>query len=111
MMNRRDFMGATAALATGMVLGAAPDGAAQSTKAGALLPVTQVKEPAAIAMWDFSWLLRHHPAGEFWDWSRVLDELVDRGYNAVRIDMFPALVAARPDGTVTEEYFITKKYW
>ena len=90
MMNRRNFMGTTAALASGMILGTTPDGIAQPSKAGPLLPVTQVKEPVAIAMWDFSWLLRHHPAGEFWDWSKVLDELVERGYNAVRIDVFPA---------------------
>jgi hypothetical protein len=65
----------------------------------------------AIAMWDFSWLLRHHPAGEFHDWSRVLDELVERGYNAVRMDMFPHLVAAGSDGTITEEYYFPKPDW
>ena len=27
--------------------------------------VSQLKRPAAIAMWDFSWLLRHYPTGEF----------------------------------------------
>jgi hypothetical protein len=26
-------------------------------------------------MWDFSWLLRHHPCGEFEDWDAVLDGL------------------------------------
>ena len=73
--------------------------------------MTQAKEPVAIAMWDFSWLLRHHPAGEFWDWSKVLDELVERGYNAMRIDVFPALVAAGPDGTVVEEFYFPKSDW
>jgi hypothetical protein len=115
MINRRDFLTGTTA-ASGILLGAlrgyaAQDTPAQSTKSRTLLPVTQVKEPVAIAMWDFSWLLRHHPAGEFWDWSKVLDELVERGYNAVRIDMFPALVAAGPDGTITEEHFFPKNDW
>ena len=68
--------------------------------------VRAAKEPVAIAMWDFSWLLRHEPGheigSEFADWDRVLDGLVERGYNAVRIDAFPNHVAAGPDGKVTE---------
>ena len=54
------------------------------------------KQPRAIAMWDFSWLERRWPGGGFEDWDRALDELVDRGYDAVRIDAFPHLVAAHP---------------
>ena len=47
-----------------------------------------------IVMWDFSWLERHHRYGSFEDYDRVIDELVDRGYEAVRIDVFPHLIAA-----------------
>ncbi len=52
--------------------------------------------PRAITMWDFSWLERRWPGAGYEDWDKVLDELVERGYNAVRIDAFPHLVAANP---------------
>lgn len=52
--------------------------------------------PLAIAMWDFSWLERRWPGAGYEDWDRVLDELVDRGYDAVRIDPYPHLIDADP---------------
>ncbi|WP_345762483.1 cellulase-like family protein [Diaminobutyricibacter sp. McL0608] len=55
----------------------------------------------AIAMWDFSWLERRWPGGGYEDWERALDGLVERGYDAVRIDAYPHLVAADPDGAFT----------
>ena len=62
-------------------------------------------------MWDFSWLLRHHPCGEFEDWDGVLDGLVERGHNAIRLDVFPNLVAADAQGRVTEEFHFPKGDW
>lgn len=52
--------------------------------------------PLAIAMWDFSWLERRWPGAGYEDWDRALDELLVRGYNAVRIDAFPHLLARDP---------------
>jgi len=52
--------------------------------------------PRAITMWDFSWIERRWPGAGYEDWDRVLDELVLRGYNAVRIDAFPHFVAIDP---------------
>ncbi len=52
--------------------------------------------PVAIAMWDFSWLERRWPGAGFEDWDQALDELAERGYNAVRIDAYPHLVAENP---------------
>ena len=40
----------------------------------------------AITMWDFSWIERNWPGAGFDDIDKALDELVERGYNAVRID-------------------------
>lgn len=66
---------------------------------------------AAIAMWDFSWLLRHYETGEFEHWDAVLDQLVARGYNAIRIEIFPALVAANGQGEIIPEHRFEKTDW
>lgn len=58
-------------------------------------------------MWDFSWLLRHDP-GEFSDWDHTLDELAERGYDAIRIDAFPQWVAAGSDGVILKEFSVPK---
>ncbi|UVI33385.1 cellulase-like family protein [Paenibacillus spongiae] len=55
-------------------------------------------ETYAIAMWDFSWLTCRYRGGGFEHWERALDELAARGYNAVRIDAFPHLIASDHDG-------------
>lgn len=52
--------------------------------------------PYAITMWDFSWLERRWPGAGYEDPARALDELVERGYDAVRIDAYPHLVSADP---------------
>jgi hypothetical protein len=54
------------------------------------------KHPRAIAMWEFSWIERRWPGAGYEDWDQALDELVVRGYNAIRIDPFPHLLAADP---------------
>jgi hypothetical protein len=53
--------------------------------------------PLAITMWDFSWLERRWPGAGYEDWDLALDELRERGYNAVRIDAYPHLIAAGAD--------------
>ncbi|WP_375385551.1 cellulase-like family protein [uncultured Microbacterium sp.] len=52
--------------------------------------------PYAITMWDFSWLERRWPGAGYEDWDQALGELVERGYDAVRIDAYPHLVSADP---------------
>ncbi|MDD5706718.1 MAG: cellulase-like family protein [Kiritimatiellae bacterium] len=49
------------------------------------------------AMWDFSFLFGHYPGGPFEDWDRALDELLERGFNTVRIDCFPWLAGQLKD--------------
>lgn len=62
--------------------------------------------PRAIAMWDFSWLERRWPGAGYEDWDVVLDELLERGYNAIRIDAYPHLVAEDPT-----KKWILKEVW
>ena len=45
-----------------------------------------------IAMWDFSWLNQHYEGGFFEDYNKVFDELIERGFNTVRIDAFPLVI-------------------
>lgn len=47
-----------------------------------------------IAMWDFSWLNGHYPGGPFADFNKAVDELVERGFNSVRIEAYPHLIGA-----------------
>ena len=53
-----------------------------------------LEHPLAITMWDFSWLERRWPGAGFEDPGSALDALRERGYDAVRIDAYPHLVAA-----------------
>ena len=66
------------------------------------------KNPLAIAMWDFSWMLRHRKGDSFEDYDKVLSGLIERGYNAVRIDAFPQLIAHDCDGELPDAYTFTK---
>lgn len=57
---------------------------------------SHISYPLAITMWDFSWLERRWPGAGYEDWDEALDGLKARGYDAVRIDAYPHLVAADP---------------
>jgi hypothetical protein len=112
-MERRKFI-KSSALGSGTVLFPALLGCSRSSGIRDnpdMVPISLQQKPLAIAMWDFSWILRHHRYGEFEDWDRVLEGLVKRGYNAIRIDAMPQLVAADADGTITDEYRCVKDGW
>jgi hypothetical protein len=49
--------------------------------------------PRCITMWDFSWIERRWPGAGYEDWPLILDELRERGYDAIRLDAFPHLIA------------------
>lgn len=65
-------------------------GATLATRLGAA--ATPARQARAITMWDFSWLERRWTGAGYEDWDQVLNGLVERGYDAVRIDAFPHLV-------------------
>jgi hypothetical protein len=75
------------------------------------LKVSNLKKPVAIAMWDFSWILRHHRYGEFENWDSVLEGLAERGYNAIRMDAMPQYVAADTSGVIEQEFRSVKEGW
>ncbi|MCK5463653.1 MAG: hypothetical protein KAI95_11580 [Bacteroidales bacterium] len=102
-MERREFV-KYSALGTGTVLFPAILGCNR-------VPISLQQKPLAIAMWDFSWILRHHRYGEFENWDRVLEGLADRGYNAIRMDAMPQLLASDSDGKIIEEYRSVKDGW
>ena len=45
-----------------------------------------------IMMWDQAYLLRHIPGESFYDYDKVLDKSIERGYNTIRIDPLPNLI-------------------
>jgi sugar phosphate isomerase/epimerase len=125
-MNRRNFLaGAVAAAAgSGGLRGALGEGldrahpadanlqsAANSSASGAIPRHDGVKRPRAITMWEFSWIERRWPGAGFEDWDQALDELRERGYDAVRIDPFPHLLATDPKKTWTLEPEWTTQDW
>lgn len=61
------------------------------------MPSVRTNRPYAITMWEFSWIERRWPGAGYENWDQALDELVERGYNAVRIDAFPHLIAVDPN--------------
>jgi hypothetical protein len=114
-MKRRDFLKqatvTTGALIAGQLVGGCSSPRGAAVKSSAAVNVCKVRKPLAIAMWDFSWLLRHHRYGEFEDWDKVLDGLAERGYNAIRIDAMPQYVAADADGKIIEEFRSVRQNW
>lgn len=59
----------------------------------------------AVASWDYSWLLRRDGrAAEYRDLGEVMGQLVQRGFNALRIDPFPHLIATNADGYESERF-------
>jgi hypothetical protein len=101
-MNRKQFLQGVACTAVSGLsvpgLAVSSDSSSQQADQRA---TEQPKNPRAISMWEFSWIERRWDGAGYEDWDRALDELVERGYNAVRIDPFPHLLASYPHKTWT----------
>jgi len=100
-MNRKTFLRGAACAALSGFSASAPAGARGSKRKPDPKAVPPPKPPRAIAMWEFSWIERRWDGAGYEDWDRALDELRERGYDAVRIDPFPHLLAADPHKTWT----------
>lgn len=94
-MDRRNFIKQTAWVALGSLASLDKMTALEVSPDGKMSGERKIS-PRAITMWDFSWLERRWPGAGYEDWDRILDELTERGYNAIRIDAYPHLVATDP---------------
>jgi hypothetical protein len=113
MMNRRNFLKNSAFAGTAF-LSAAQAGFSDTGRHGNHIsgdPISRINRRLAIAMWDFSWILRHHRYGEFENWDQVLEGLSERGYSAIRIDAMPQFIVSFNDGSVKESYRCIKEGW
>lgn len=90
MLDRRSFLLSGTLPFVDLRLGAQPP---SPNSTGRSLARHIREHPLAITMWDFSWLERRWPGAGYEDWDQVLSELRVRGYQAVRIDAYPHLIA------------------
>ncbi len=95
-MNRRTFLNSSAGVSLGMAAGLGGCTGDEQKKEPHRQKATGKPFPLAISMWEFSWLERKWPGAGYEDWDLALSELVERGYDAVRIDAFPHLVYHDP---------------
>ena len=109
-MKRRNFI-KTSVLASLASSAAVPAFALDKTRAREIRSDKMVtsmykqKHPLALTMWDFSWLQRCHKGGGFENLEKTTDALALRGYDAVRIDVFPNLIyRSERDGTDTFKF-------
>lgn len=97
-LNRRDFMRNTTLVSGAAILPAAmlacekeKKGKPNKTRAN----LAGMKNPLAIAMWDYSWMYG----------------MLDRGYNALRIDCFPQFIAADDNEKIDDELLHVRESW
>ncbi|MFH1195115.1 MAG: cellulase-like family protein [bacterium] len=95
-INRRKFLKNSAAILSLVGIESAFNQKIFPNKLAADMFKNEKVYPLAITMWDFSWLERRWPGAGYEDWDKILDELLERGYNAVRIDAFPHLIGEDP---------------
>jgi sugar phosphate isomerase/epimerase len=96
-MERRQFIKEASILTAGSGIGAIGPFQA-GNKEQDIIPIRKDEYgPLAISMWDFSWLERRWPGAGYENWDLILDQLIERGYNSLRIDAYPHLLAEQAD--------------
>lgn len=63
-----------------------------------MMDLLDLKRPLAITMWDFSWLERRFEGGGYENWDKAVTELTERGYDAIRLDVYPHMLYRNPHG-------------
>ena len=110
-LSRRTLLSGAGALAGAAVAstgGCSPAATSNGPHSGPIQKISEVANPLAITMVDYSWLLKHHRYGAYEDYDQFMSELVERGYNAVRMDCFPHLIAPDENGVVQESFWHKK---
>jgi len=90
-VDRRKFLTSASLLTGSSLISNSGCGSTQKpkrAKAGKIQNISEVTNPLAITMVDYSWMLKHHRYGAYEDYDQFFTELVKRGYNAVRMDCF-----------------------
>ncbi|WP_300700717.1 cellulase-like family protein [Bacteroides sp.] len=106
-MDRRNFLKQSATVTLGSLVSSSLLNASTLTESKQILKTNSSKTaPRAITMWDFSWLERRWPGAGYENWDIALNELVERGYNAIRLDAYPHLLAADP-----KKKWLLKEVW
>jgi len=100
-MNRKTFLEGMACAALSGLSVSRMAATGESSRKADRHAAGRPKNPRAISMWEFSWIERRWDGAGYEDWDRALDELRERGYDAVRIDPFPHLLAADAHKTWT----------
>jgi len=109
--SRRHFLKAASAGMAALALGASHSSAAAAATTDASTGPTAEKPRTymdrgtrlTISMWDFSWLMAHHPGGVYEDLERRVIEAAERGYNTLRVDCFPS--------RILEKESLFEKHW
>lgn len=96
-MQRRSFINTSVKGLALAGMSSCISGPKEEKKVGVIKADKNPGKAYAITMWDFSWVERRWPGAGYEDWDLALDELAERGYNAVRIDAFPHFVANQPE--------------
>ena len=69
------------------------------------IPALPDNQRLAMACWDYSWLTRREGrANEYRDLEQVFAGLAERGYNLLRIDPFPHLLARADTGLISDRF-------
>ena len=62
-----------------------------------------------VIMWDHAFLTRHMKGDSFEDYDKVLSEAAERGYNTLRLDPMPQVIALdRPETVLTRPPTVSK---
>ena len=62
----------------------------------------------AVTMFEYSWMVqRTGLQAEYADWDKILDEVVERGYDCIRLDAFPHVLKKDAEGNRPEEVTFT----
>ena len=94
-VSRREFLAATSLalpLSAAAVESAVVAGSATAPRVARSPGYFDKGTRLTISMWDFSWLLVHHPGGAYENLESRVAEAKARGYNTLRVDCFPSRV-------------------